>query len=189
MSSIYVVPLFVMGLFATLTPEPTHPKARALEVDASHSSVIFKVKHQNVSWFYGRFDTIKGSIILDEAKSSVSLTIDASSANTGNERRNRHLVGPDFFNTKQFPEIKFESKSVEVSKAGHLNVKGKLTIRGVTKDVNAIAKKTGEGKARGKPIVGYHCIFTIKRSDFGITYGKGSLGDDVEVTISLECKG
>lgn len=189
MSSIYVLPLFVMGLFVAITPESAQPKARDLEVDASHSSVIFKVKHQNVSWFYGRFDTIKGSILLDGAKSSVSLTIDASSANTGNERRDRHLVGPDFFNTKQFPEIKFESESVEVSKEGHLNVKGKLTMRGVTKEVTAIANKTGEGKARGKPIVGYHCVFTVQRSDFGITYGKGALGDDVEVTISLECKG
>lgn len=185
MTPLYALPLVALGLFSFHTPEPS----RALEVNPTNSSVMFKVKHYEVSWFYGRFNSIKGSINLDGDKSSVSLIIDATSADTGNERRDRHLVGPDFFNSKQFPEIKFESTSVKVSKSGHLDIKGKLTLLGVTRELNAIANKTGEGKNRGNPVSGYHTVFKIKRSDFGMNYGKGSIGDEIEVTISLQCKG
>ena len=189
MNVFYVLPGLALSLLplSNLTKAPA--EARVVEVDATHSSVLFKVKHQKVCWFYGRFNKIQGSISLDGDKSSVAITIDATSADTGNEGRDRHLLGPDFFNTKQFPEIKFESSSVSVSEDGDLDIKGKLTICGVTKELTAVAEKTGEGKARGKPIVGYHSVITIKRSDFGMNYGKGGIGDDVQVTLSLECKG
>ena len=180
------------GMTAPMPEQPVSgqpTKARTFAVDTVHSSVMFKVKHLNTSWFYGRFNTIKGAIAVGGDDSSVNLIIDAKSADSANDRRDRHLHGPDFFNVKQFPEIKFESTSVRVSKSGHLDVKGKLTLRGKTKEIQAIANKVGEGKARGgAAIVGYHTVFTIKRSDFGMTYGKGALSDDVEVTISVECK-
>ena len=189
MQTLYVLPGLMLGLVAFSGSPETPANAREVEIDATHSSVVFKVKHQKVSWFYGRFNAVKGSINLDGDKSAVAITIDATSVDTGNEGRDRHLRGPDFFNTKQFPQIKFESSSVNISEDERLHIKGKMTIRGVTKEVSAIADKTGEGTARGKPIIGYHSVITIKRSDFGMTYGKGGIGDDVEVTLSLECKG
>ena len=189
MHMFYALSGLLLGLISVSGFSETPAKSRKVEIDTTHSCVVFKVKHQKVSWFYGRFNKFQGSITLDGDKSAVSITIDATSVDTANEGRDRHLRGPDFFNTKQFPEIQFESSSVSISEDEQLHIKGKLTICGVTKEISAVADKTGEGTARGKPIVGYHSVITLKRSDFGITYGKGGIGDDVEVIFSLECKG
>jgi polyisoprenoid-binding protein YceI len=67
-------------------------------------------------------------------------------------------------------------------------VSGDLTLHGVTKPIKLTVEKTGSGKSRGTEILGFETTFTIKRSEFGITYGPEVLGDEVRITASVEAK-
>jgi polyisoprenoid-binding protein YceI len=163
--------------------------ADPFEVDPVHSTILFRIKHMNVSYFYGRFDTIAGKFNIDEqdpTKSSFDLTINAESIDTANAARDRHVKGPDFFNAKQFPTITFKSKSVSKVPAGYA-VSGDLTIKGVTKPAEVVLSVTGTGKGmKGETLTGLEGSMVLKRSDFGMTYMVGPLGDEVRVTASLE---
>jgi len=163
--------------------------ADPFEVDPVHSSVLFRVKHMNVSYSYGRFDSVTGKFLIDEqdpSKSSFDLTINAESIDTANVMRDRHLKGPDFFNSKQFPTITFKSKSVSKVPAGYA-VSGDLTLKGVTKPAEVVVNVTGTGKGmKGESLTGVEGSLVLKRSDFGMTYMVGALADEVRVTASLE---
>ena len=163
--------------------------ADLFEVDPVHSSILFRVKHMNVSYAYGRFDTVTGKFFLDEkdpSKSTFELSISAESVSTANPIRDKHLKGPDFFNTKQFPAITFKSKGVSKVPAGYA-VSGDLTFKGVTKPAEVVLSVVGTGKGmKGETVTGVEGSLVIKRSDFGMTYMVGPLGDEVRVTASLE---
>ncbi len=165
------------------------PFKPAWKVDPVHSSVVFKVKHAGASWFYGSFNAVSGGFTLDAkspADSSIEVVVDAGSIDTRDEKRDQHLKGPDFFDAKQFPEIKFVSKKV-TAKGDNFSVAGELTLRGETKPLSIEVVKTGEGEFYGKR-VGYETSFTIKRSEFGMDYGIADkvLGDEVTLTIAIE---
>lgn len=164
--------------------------ADPFQVDAVHSTVMFRVKHQNVSFAYGRFNDIAGKFVIDEAapsKSSFDLTIKAESVDTASFLRDTHLKGPDFFNAKQFPTISFKSKSVTKGEGSSYDVTGDLTLHGVTKQVTFKVNATGTGKGmRGDTVAGVEASVTIKRTDFGMTYMVGLLADEVVVNASLE---
>src|SRR5262245_25594216 len=86
--------------------------AETFAVDTVHSSVIFRLKHLNTSYAYGRFNDFSGSITYDAAKpeaSTVQLTIKTTSVDTGNEGRDKHLRSPDFLECEKFPEMSFAS--------------------------------------------------------------------------------
>jgi len=158
-------------------------------VDPVHSSVVFKVKHANASWFQGMFDSINGKVSIDPAKpeaGSVSLTIAVDSVDTNDKKRDDHLKGPDFFNGKENPNITFSSSKI-AKKGDKFEVTGDLAMAGKSKSITIEVEKTGEGEFFGKR-VGFASTFTIKRSDFGMTYGvdKNALGDEVTLSIALE---
>lgn len=154
-------------------------------VDSGHSSVIFKAKHNNVANFYGRFDEVSGSFALEES-GSFDLSIKADSVHSGNSKRDDHLKSPDFFSAKEFPMMTFKSKSVKAKGSDSFEVVGDLTFRGVTKPLTVTVKNTGTGEARGKKLAGMETTFTIKRSEFGSTYGIPGISDEVELIVSLE---
>ena len=161
------------------------------QVDGVHSTLIFKVKHLGVSNFYGRFNSISGNLTLDgadPAKSAVEVQVKAESIDTGNEKRDQHLRGPDFFNVKQFPAISFKSREVKKAGENGYQVSGDLTLHGVTKPLTAQFTRTGTGKNfQGGEIAGFETTFKLKRSDFGMSFMLQGLGDDIEVTLSVEC--
>ena len=163
--------------------------ADAFQVDTVHSSVIFRVKHMNASYAYGRFNDVTGKFLIDEAdpsKSVFDLTINAESIDTANAKRDLHLKGPDFFNAKQFPTITFKSKAVAKTATGY-NVAGDLTLHGVTKSVTFKLGVTGSGKGmKAEELSGVEATAVLKRSDFGMTYMVGPVGDEVTVTAALE---
>jgi polyisoprenoid-binding protein YceI len=175
-----------------VTPEARsaeEPKSGTFEIDPVHSSLLFGVVHADSARFWGRFNGFKGQLFVDAAKpqaSSVVVEVAADSVDTGNDGRDNHLRGPDFFNAKEFPEIVFESKKVEKAAKG-FKVTGEFTMLGVTKEVSADAEYIGysEGERTGKR-TGYEVRFAIKRSDFGMDYNVGSgLGDEVQVLLGL----
>jgi len=161
------------------------------EIDAVHSTVIFRVKHMDVSWAYGRFNEMAGTIVLDSAhpeKSSVVLSIAVASIDTANEKRDQHLKSPDFFSAEEFPEITFESDKVKALKDGVLEVTGNVTMHGETKPLTVQVKTVGTvpGDGRRPALAGFETSFTLKRSDFGMSNMIGPLGDEIFVTLAIE---
>ncbi|MCB9741490.1 MAG: YceI family protein [Alphaproteobacteria bacterium] len=171
--------------------QPAHA-ADDYKVDGEHTSVLFNIKHFNAAWIYGRFNTVDGEWTLDAkdaSKSKVQVTIQAESVDTNNEKRDKHLRNADFFNTAEFPEITFTSKSVKKLDGDKWQVKGDLTLHGVTKEVTVEFEQTGEGPDPwGGYRMGLHGEFSIKRSDYGITHMADGLSDEVRIIVSLEGK-
>lgn len=160
------------------------------KIDPVHSAVLVKVGHLGASNAWGRFNEVAGSYTFDPvdlSKSMIAMEVKAGSVDTANAKRDEHLRGPDFFNAKQFPLITFKSKTVRKVDDKNYEVDGDFTARGITKPVTAKVNYVGTGKNMGgKTVTGWDATFSIKRSDFGITYGPGALSEEVVVMISLE---
>lgn len=175
---------------AALASSAAAHAATTFTVDPVHSSVVFKVKHNNVSNFYGRFNKVEGMFNLDAANPSasvLSVTIDADSIDSNNSKRDAHLKTGDFFSTKEFPTITFVGK--EFKKAGDttFEVKGDLTIRGTTKSMTITVEDTGHGAARTGAVAGVAATFKVNRGDFGVNFmlDKG-ISNEVTLMIGLE---
>src|SRR5215212_9781855 len=94
---------------------PAGAAGPAYKVDTVHSTAIFRVKHMNTSYAYGRFNDISGQFSLDDqdpAQSRFDFVVKTDSIDTASANRDKHLKGPDFFNAVQYPTITFKSKSV-----------------------------------------------------------------------------
>jgi len=156
--------------------------------DTAHSSILFNVAHQQVGMQWGRFNTFDGSIEFDgDTPKSFNVTIEADSIDSGNAKRDGHLRKPDFFNAAEFPKVTFTSTKIEVMDGGALKVTGDLEMVGVKKSVTFDLKHMGPVDGRGgAKIRGVHGTTTIKRSDYGMTYGMGGIGDEVTITVALE---
>jgi polyisoprenoid-binding protein YceI len=163
--------------------------ADTFKIDSVHSFVLFSVQHLSIANTYGRFNDISGTVVFDKdnpSKSSVELSVPIESLDTHNSIRDRSLKSPDFFDAKKFPTMTFKSTQVEGS-GDTLQVSGDLTIRGVTKPLTVDFKKGGEGKGVfGEMRGGGETRFTIKRSDFGMNFQQGAVGDEVTIILSLE---
>lgn len=197
------VGLAILGVAAAVTavtfaPLPSAPgvaraegekSTKAFQVDKVHSSVIFGIKHLGVGYVYGRFNMISGQFLVDpkNAKdSSIDMTIKVESIDTGEDARDKVLRGPDFFNVKVFPTATFKSTAIRNIGDG-LEMTGDLTIHGTTKRITVPLEFVGEGADPwGNDRSGIHAEFTIKRSDFGITYMPEGLGDDIRMIVSAE---
>jgi len=160
--------------------------------DKAHSSVDFSITHMSLSKVRGHFGNIAGKILWNDAditKSSVEVTIDMSTVDTGVSGRDSDLKSANFFDVAQFPTATFASTSV--SKNGDkLNVTGNLTVHGVTKPVT-LEVEGPSGPVPGmdhKPHAGFSAKTTINRRDFGIGAKMPSamLGEDVPLTIDLD---
>ncbi len=165
-----------------------HALAATYEIDPAHSSVSFKIRHL-VGNVRGGFDKFSGTIEYDpssEAASSLKVSIDAASINTGNEGRDKHLKSPDFFDTEKFSEIAFVSKKVDPEKK---KLTGDLTLHGVTKEVEIDYTVGGIAQdPKGKTHLGGSGQVTLNRSDFGIAYDPSGamIGRDVKVELEIE---
>jgi polyisoprenoid-binding protein YceI len=163
--------------------------ADTYKVDPVHSSVVFSIKHNGVTNFYGAFKDISGTVAFDAtdpSKSAVELTVPVESVDTRSDKRDQHLKSPDFFNAKQFPAITFKSNKIEGSGESY-KISGDLTIHGVTKPITVDFKRGADGQGGGgKTVGGGEARFTIKRSDYDMKFMVGPLGDDVNIILSLE---
>ncbi|MGA7901693.1 MAG: YceI family protein [Terrimicrobiaceae bacterium] len=164
-------------------------QADTFKIDPVESSVVFSVMTLGLSNFHGRFNDISGTVVLDKAdpsKSSFDITIPVESVDTKNEKRDQHLKSPDFFNAKQFPVMTFKSKKVEGS-GNSFTVTGDFSLHGVTKPLTLEIKKVGEAKGmKGEIRGGGETSFAIKRSDHGMTFMQGPLGDEINIIVSLQ---
>ena len=160
--------------------------------DKNHSEVDFSILHMSLSKVHGRFGNIGGSIVMNEAditKSTVNVTIDVTTVDTGVTARDNDLKSTNFFDVAQFPTATFVSSSVSKSGSG-LTITGNLTLHGVTKPV--ILNVNGPtGPVPGmdkKPHEGFEATTTISRTAFGVAAKMPSavVGDEVQLTIDLD---
>jgi polyisoprenoid-binding protein YceI len=160
--------------------------------DKAHSSVDFSITHMSLSKVRGHFGNVSGKILWNDAdisKSSVDVTIDMSTVDTGVSGRDSDLKSANFFDVAQFPTATFTSTSV-AKNGDKLNVTGNLTVHGVTKPVT-LEVEGPSGPVPGmdhKPHAGFSAKTTINRKDFGIgsKMPAAMLGEDVPLTIDLD---
>jgi polyisoprenoid-binding protein YceI len=196
---------------AAKTAEPTAPVASnipagAYVLDKAHASLIFRVNHLGFSNYTARFKHFDAQLQFDPANlaaSSVNATIDVRSLETdfpdpAKLDFNATLQGEQWLSAAQFPEITYRSTAVEVTGPKTMRITRDFTLRGITKPLTLDAKFNG-GYA-GHPMdpqarIGFSATGSLKRSDFGISYGipePGStmgVSDAVEVVIETEFSG
>lgn len=167
-------------------------EAKPFKVDGEHSSIVFAIRHNNLNDVYGRFNAYSGEFFIDAANpgaSSISLTVDADSVDTGNEGRDKHVRNPDFFSTKEFPNATFKSTAFTKTGDTTFDVAGEFELHGVKKPVTAMVEYRGQGKGgrQGEfTVSGFVATLTIKRSEFGMTKYLQNLGDNVTLTVSIQ---
>jgi polyisoprenoid-binding protein YceI len=182
--------VLALGVLAMTVPMSAQSSTWA--PDKAHSEVDFSILHMSISKVHGRFGVSGGQITWNEAditKSSVNMTIDVASVDTGVAPRDNDLKGANIFDVAQFPTATFASTSVAKADKG-LTVQGNLTLHGVTKPVTLqVEGPTGPAPGMGgKTHAGFSATTTISRNAFGIATKMPSavLGDDVQLSIELD---
>ncbi len=160
-------------------------------VDATHSMALFRVRHFGAGAFWGRFNTVSGTIQHDPSTKTglrLDVAIDIASVDTGSEQLDTHVKSSDFFNVDEFATATFKSTSARLIAEKMYEVQGELTMHGVSKNITAKVEWLGTLAGRRGERCGFETTFTVKRSEFGMTYGveQGVLGDDVRIVVGLE---
>ncbi|GAA0648497.1 YceI family protein [Brevundimonas lenta] len=178
---------------SALTQVPAEVTAGAYKLDSDHGKVTWSVSHLGFSTYTGQFVNVQAELKLDPANpsaSSLTAIIPLTDVNSGSDGLNGHLQTPDFFDTANHPTATFVSRSVTVDADDptEATVVGDLTLRGVTRPVTMEVDFNQAGPSMGGTYrAGFDGEATIKRSDFGITYGiPMGLGDEVELHIEGE---
>jgi len=185
----FIVSLLFLALFLT------GASAKDYVLDGAHSSVEFSVKHLMISSVKGNFDSYKATFAFDPVTktfSELKATVDTTSVNTANQKRDDHLRSPDFFDATNHPALTFVMKGYVAN--GDVGVmKGDLTIRGITRSVEL--KTTINGiiaDMQGKERVGFTLEGKVDRKDFGLTWNRALeaggvvVGDEVKITVEVQ---
>ncbi|WP_333591176.1 YceI family protein [Brevundimonas sp.] len=164
----------------------------AYRIDPTHAQARVSWNHMGLSRPGATFETIEGVIRIDTAdptRSSVSVTIPVSGADTGVPALDAMFQGADFFDAARHPNITFQSRAVRFTGLGNrFQVEGDLTVRGVTRPVvlDAVLNGSGVHPMTGAPAVGFSASTTLKRSDFGLGVALPVVGDEIDVQITVE---
>lgn len=170
----------------------------AWNVDKSHTTIEFQVKHMMFTNVRGAFDDFEATVQADPADlttAQIEFRVKTASVNTRNGDRDGHLRSADFFDVENHPEMVF--KSTKITKTGDdtYDVTGDLTIRETTKPVTFKTEVTGQGKDPwGNEVAGIAATGKVNRKDFGLVWnaaletGGVLVGDDVKITIDIEAQ-
>ncbi len=183
------------------SPAPATAPARAAtwDIDASHASAGFKVRHLMVSHVRGHLGPVTGTVFIDEqdvSRSRVDVSIDARGIDTREPKRDEHLRSADFLDVANHPTVTFRSTRVEAPSgaAGDLRVTGDLTIRGVTRpvtlEVEALPPAIQDPWGNSRRGLSAHA--RISRKDWGLKWnlaieaGGVAVADEVAIEIEAE---
>ena len=165
-------------------------------IDPTHSEILFKVKHLMISTVTGRFGQFNGTVETDGddmASATIHFTADINSISTNNEQRDAHLKNGDFFDADNYPQLTFQSSSMERISDEEYELHGALTMRGTTKKVILKAEFGGLTQDPwGNTRVGFSLTGKINRKDFGVSFGAVSetggvmLGEEVTIQASVQ---
>jgi polyisoprenoid-binding protein YceI len=172
----------------------TVPVAGTYELDPSHSSADFQVRHLGLSKVRGGFQITSGTVEIadDPTQSRVEAVLDAASFNTGAADRDAHVKSADFLDVENHPNVTFRSTSVRQDGDGW-KVDGELTIRDVTKPVTLDVEFEGANKDPwGNSRIAFSAQTEIDREAFGITWNQALetggvlVGKQVKITIDAQ---
>ena len=162
-------------------------------LDPAHTTIGFVARHAMVTKTRGKFEDFEGTITVAEniADSKADVTIKSASINTGNDDRDGHVKGDDFFSVEKYPELTFTATSFNVDEAGNGTVTGDLTIKGVTKPVTLDVETEGLAEDPfGNTRFGFEATTKINRLDYGIDFNAplktGGVLVSEEIKIELE---
>ena len=173
--------------------------ADTYDIDSSHSSVGFKIKHLAISNVKGSFTSFEGAFEFVPGQPeqwNVEVSIDMKSVDTGDEDRDDHLRADDFFDVEKFPTMVFKSTGVKMEDDDdddEFELMGTLTMHGVTLPVTLELEYNGSiTDPWGSERAGFSATGKINRKDWGLSYGKvmegGGLmiGNDVKISLEIE---
>jgi polyisoprenoid-binding protein YceI len=189
-----------VALSAVLASVLTFPAAAATttwQIDPAHTAAGFAVKHLMISTVRGQFKGVTGTVVWDDqdvSKSTIDVTIDATTVDTSEPTRDKDLKSEKFFDVAKYPTITFKSKKIENVSAGKLKVAGDLTIHGVTKEVvlDVEGPSNTVKDPWGNTRVAASATTKVNRQDYGVKWnasidgGGVVVGDDVNITIDME---
>lgn len=163
------------------------------KIDKSHSKVGFSVVHMLVSEADGKFNEFDASVVSkaeDFNGAEVEFSAKVASIDTDNERRDGHLKSADFFDAEKFPDIKF--KGTLVKEGGKYVLKGKFTMKEVTKDVTFDVTYGGQVNTGRGIKAGFKLTGVINRQDYGVKWanklqdGGAVVSDEVTISCKIE---
>jgi len=189
----HLVTLFALAALAA----PSLALASNWNIDSDHSAAHFKVQHMMISDVHGSFHDVQGVALIDSkdiSRSTIDVTINVTSMDTGVEKRDAHLKSADFFDIEKYPTITFKSKRVKKAWGDKLKVVGDLTLHGVTQEVELLVYGPSDAAKDpwGNTRKGAKATTQINRKDFGIVWnatldnGGVLIGEQVDITIDLE---
>lgn len=166
------------------------------DIDTSHSSVQFRVKHLMISNVSGSFNKMSGKATFD-GKDFASMTTEAviqsGSIDTRDPKRNEHLRSADFFDTATYPTITFKSKRVEAIRDNRFKLVGDLTMHGTTNEIILDVEASPVVKGmRGESRIGVRAVARLNRQDYGIKWNRALdaggvvVGNQIDITLDLE---
>lgn len=176
---------------AALFTAPTLAEVESYTLDASHTSVLFFVNHLGFSDMQGEFNDVEGTLSIDRdnlAATKVTATMRSVAVDMDDDQLNYHIRSSDFFDVLKFPQLTFETTSFTSTGDTSGTLTGTLSMLGVSKPVTLDVSLTGEGP---NPITNNHTVAfkatgTLKRSEWGMEYLVGAIGDDVNILITAE---
>jgi polyisoprenoid-binding protein YceI len=186
-----LVVVFLVGLIVL----PLHAEVRTWEIDKEHTNFYFSVDHIYAK-VQGRFTDFKGTFLFDPDNpkdSEISFEIKVKSVDTGNSKRDRHLLSEDFFYASEYPFITFVGNNITKAGENIYNVKGKLTIKGVSSDLVLPLAYGGikdHPLSPGMEVAGFNGRVTLDRLAYNVGDGKyykmGAVGKDVDILVTIE---
>ncbi len=191
--------LLAIAAILFLSQSPTlYAAEETYKFDPNHTEVVFSYRHLGMSRSYVQFNKIGGEVKMDKSapeKSSVNVTIDAASVNTGLDVFDQHLKDKNFFDVAKYPDITFKSTKVEKTGSKTYKIMGNLTIKGktrpVTLDMTHIVDQAHplgafNPKYKDVYVAAFSAKTTIKRSEFGMGQYAPATSDEVEIIIETE---
>jgi len=164
--------------------------------DVTHSELGFKIRHLMISNVTGSFRDFQVAVDApgdDFSKAQVKLTARMDSVSTNNEQRDAHLRNSDFFEVEKHPELEFVSTGIERKSDDTFDLRGNLTLKGITRPVQLHVEHNGTTKDPwGNERAGFFVTGKIERSQWGINFnsvletGGIALGEEVKIQSELE---
>jgi len=175
---------------ATAPIDPASVQPGTYAIEPTHTRVLFAVDHFGTSTWYGDFTHVSGTLKLDPknpAASRVDVSVPTGSLSTTNAVLDDTLKGADWFDVAKFPTMTFTSSKVTAAGPGRASIAGDLTLHGITKPI--VLEARFKGVAGPNAIlkaytIGFDLTGKIRRSDFGISKYRATIGDDVDLIIS-----
>ena len=163
------------------------------EFNSRQSDIGFKIGHFGGT-VSGEFKKFRGELEFDKKKpenSSVKLSIDINSIDTGSEKRDSHLQEEDYFHASKFPQMTFESVAFKKRGDNQYVVTGPLTIRGVEKNITLYVTLESQQAqwAIGGDALTFESEYELNRLDFGVSGGQPAVGKTVEVMLRVKAYG